>query len=314
MNKFTFLTLLLSCFSSFAQITGKITDTNKEPLSFVSVYLNKSITGTTSNDSGNYELNIKKPGDYTIVFQFLGYKTVKKNVSIQSFPYTLDVSLEDEEIMLDEFSITTNGNPANIIIRKAIESKEINTNKFEDYTSNFYSRGLFKIKNAPKKIFGRTLGDLGGGLDSTRTGIIYLSETVSEITFQKRPKKFKEKIIASKVSGSDNGISFNRAEEVNFDFYRNAVLVAENNLVSPIADGAFSFYTYKLEGSFYDKNEKLISKIKVIPKQVGGRVFNGFIYIVEDDWAIYGIDLVANGKQVGIPIIDKLRFKQNYNY
>ena len=314
MNKFTFLTLLLSCFSSFAQITGKITDTNKEPLSFVSVYLNKSITGTTSNDSGNYELNIKKPGDYTIVFQFLGYKTVKKNVSIQSFPYTLDVSLEDEEIMLDEFSITTNGNPANIIIRKAIESKEINTNKFEDYTSNFYSRGLFKIKNAPKKIFGRTLGDLGGGLDSTRTGIIYLSETVSEITFQKRPKKFKEKIIASKVSGSDNGISFNRAEEVNFDFYRNAVLVAENNLVSPIADGAFSFYTYKLEGSFYDKNEKLISKIKVIPKQVGDRVFNGFIYIVEDDWAIYGIDLVANGKQVGIPIIDKLRFKQNYNY
>ena len=314
MNKFTFLTLLLSCFSSFAQITGKITDTNKEPLSFVSVYLNKSITGTTSNDSGNYELNIKKPGDYTIVFQFLGYKTVKKNVSIQSFPYTLDVSLEDEEIMLDEFSITTNGNPANIIIRKAIESKEINTNKFEDYTSNFYSRGLFKIKNAPKKIFGRTLGDLGGGLDSTRTGIIYLSETVSEIAFQKRPKKFKEKIIASKVSGSDNGISFNRAEEVNFDFYRNAVLVAENNLVSPIADGAFSFYTYKLEGSFYDKNEKLISKIKVIPKQVGDRVFNGFIYIVEDDWAIYGIDLVANGKQVGIPIIDKLRFKQNYNY
>jgi len=314
MNKFTFLTLLLSCFSSFAQITGKITDTNKEPLSFVSVYLNKSITGTTSNDSGNYELNIKKPGDYTIVFQFLGYKTVKKNVSIQSFPYTLDVSLEDEEIMLDEFSITTNGNPANIIIRKAIESKEINTNKFEDYTSNFYSRGLFKIKNAPKKIFGRTLGDLGGGLDSTRTGIIYLSETVSEIAFQKRPKKFKEKIIASKVSGSDNGISFNRAEEVNFDFYRNAVLVAENNLVSPIADEAFSFYTYKLEGSFYDKNEKLISKIKVIPKQVGGRVFNGFIYIVEDDWAIYGIDLVANGKQVGIPIIDKLRFKQNYNY
>ncbi len=314
MNKITFLVLLLSCFSSFAQITGKITDTNKEPISFVSVYLDKSITGTTSNDSGNYELNIKKTGDYVIVFQFLGYKTVKKNLSIQSFPYTLNVSLEDEEILLDEFSITTNENPANIIIRKTIESKEINTNKFEEFTSNFYSRGLFKVKNAPKKIFRQSLGDLGGGLDSTRTGIIYLSETVSEITFQKKPRKFKEKIIASKVSGSDNGISFNRAEEVNFDFYRNAVLVAENNLVSPIADGAFSFYTFKLEGSFYDKNEKLISKVKVTPKQPGGRVFSGFIYIVEDDWAIYGVDLIANGKQVGIPIIDELRFKQNYNY
>ena len=90
-----------------------------------------------------------------------------------------------------------------------------------------------------------------------------LSETVSEITFQKKPSKFKEKIIASKVSGSDNGISFNRAEEVNFDFYRNTVLIADNNLVSPIADRAFSFYTYKLEGSFYDKNEKLTNQIEM---------------------------------------------------
>jgi len=314
MNKIIFFTLLLSCFSSFAQITGKITDTNKNPISFVSIYLDKTITGTTSNDNGNYELNIKKAGDYVIVFQFLGYKTVKKSVSILSFPFTLNVSLEDEEILLDEFSISTKENPANTIIKKTIKNKDKNTNKFQVFTSDFYSRGLFKVKNAPKKILGQTLGDLGGGLDSTRTGIIYLSETVSEITFQKKPRKFKEKIIASKVSGSDNGISFNRAEEVNFDFYKNAVLVAENNLVSPIADEAFSFYTFKLEGSFYDKNEKLISKVKVTPKQLGGRVFSGFIYIVEDDWAIYGVDLIANGKQVGIPIIDELRFKQNYNY
>ena len=27
---------------------------------------------------GNYELNIKTPGEHTIVFQFLGYKTNKK--------------------------------------------------------------------------------------------------------------------------------------------------------------------------------------------------------------------------------------------
>ena len=111
MNKIIYLTLLLSCFSSFAQITGKITDTNKKPLSFVSVYLDKSITGTTSNDSGNYELTIKKTGEYIIVFQFLGYKTVKKNISIKSFPYTLNVSLEDEEIRLDEFSIKTKEYP-----------------------------------------------------------------------------------------------------------------------------------------------------------------------------------------------------------
>ena len=314
MKKIVLLVLLLHSFSSFSQIKGKVTDSDKNPISFVSIYPDKTITGTTSNDAGNYELNIKTPGDYTVVFQFLGYKTIKKIVSITDFPFQLNVAMVDEKVVLDEIFINTGENPANKIIRKAIDNKSNNTDKFKEYTSSFYSRGLFKVKNAPEKILGQRLGDLGGGLDSTRTGIIYLSETVSEITFQKKPAEFKEKIIASKVSGSDNGISFNRAEEANFDFYSNAVLIAENNLVSPISDDAFRYYRYGLEGSFYDKNGRLINKIKVNPKRSRDRVFSGFIYIVEEDWAIYGVDLKASGEQVGIPIIEVLKFKQDYNY
>ena len=314
MKKIVLLVLLLHSFSSFSQIKGKVTDSDKNPISFVSIYPDKTITGTTSNDAGNYELNIKTPGNYTIVFQFLGYKTIKKIVSITDFPFQLNVVMVDEKVVLDEIFINTGENPANKIIRKAIDNKSNNTDKFKEYTSSFYSRGLFKVKNAPEKILGQRLGDLGGGLDSTRTGIIYLSETVSEITFQKKPVQFKEKIIASKVSGSDNGISFNRAEEANFDFYSNAVLIAENNLVSPISDNAFRYYRYELEGSFYDKNGRLINKIKVNPKRSRDRVFSGFIYIVEADWAIYGVDLKASGEQVGIPIIEVLKFKQDYNY
>ena len=314
MKKIVLLVLLLHSFPSFSQIKGKVTDSDKNPISFVSIYPDKTITGTTSNDAGNYELNIKTPGNYTIVFQFLGYKTIKKTVSITDFPFQLNVVMVDEKVVLDEISINTGENPANKIIRKAIDNKSNNTDKFKEYTSSFYSRGLFKVKNAPEKILGQRLGDLGGGLDSTRTGIIYLSETVSEITFQKKPAEFKEKIIASKVSGSDNGISFNRAEEANFDFYSNAVLIAENNLVSPISDNAFRYYRYELEGSFYEKNGRLINKIKVNPKRSKDRVFSGFIYIVEEDWAIYGVDLKASGEQIGIPIIEVLKFKQDYNY
>ena len=314
MKKIVLLVLLLHSFSSFSQIKGKVTDSDKNPISFVSIYPDKTITGTTSNDAGNYELNIKTPGNYTIVFQFLGYKTIKKIVSITDFPFQLNVVMVDEKVVLDEISINTGENPANKIIRKAIDNKSNNTDKFKEYTSSFYSRGLFKVKNAPEKILGQRLGDLGGGLDSTRTGIIYLSETVSEITFQKKPAEFKEKIIASKVSGSDNGISFNRAEEANFDFYSNAVLIAENNLVSPISDNAFRYYRYELEGSFYEKNGRLINKIKVNPKRSKDRVFSGFIYIVEEDWAICGVDLKASGEQIGIPIIEVLKFKQDYNY
>lgn len=313
MKKITTLFFILISSSILAQIKGNITNTKGEPLSFVSVYLNKTITGTTSNDNGDYELNITKTGNYTVVFQFLGFKTLKKNVTITSFPFTLNAVLEEEQVTLDEITITTQENPANAIIRNVIANKDKNTDKLAKFTAKFYSRGLYRIKNAPEKFLGQSLGDFGGGLDSTRSGIIYLSETISEIHQQKRPKQFKEKIIASKVSGRDNGISFNRAEDVNLNFYDNNVEFG-NDLISPISDAAFSYYRFKLEGTFYDKNGKLINKINIIPKRKNDRVFGGSIYVVEEDWALYGANVTVTGAQINIPAVDSLRLKQNFNY
>jgi hypothetical protein len=313
MKKITFLLFLFVSVTVVAQVKGNITDINKNVLPFVSVYLDKTVTGTTSNDNGDYVLELKRTGKHTIVFQFLGYKTLKKVVNITSFPFELNVMLAEERVQLSEISISTKDNPANEIIRNVIANKDKNTDKFAKYTADFYSRGLYRIKDAPEKFLGQSMGDFGGGLDSTRSGIIYLSETVSEIKYQKKPKNFKENIIASKVSGRDNGISFNRAEDANINFYDNSVELG-NDLVSPISTNAFSYYKYKLVGTFYDKNGKLINKIKLIPKRKNDRVFNGVLYIVEDDWALYGADVSVTGAQVNIPVVDVLKLKQNYNY
>ncbi|WP_299049640.1 DUF5686 and carboxypeptidase regulatory-like domain-containing protein [uncultured Polaribacter sp.] len=307
--------LILLCISSIqiAQVTGKITNQKNEPLPFVSVYLDKAAIGTTSNNNGDYILDIKDKGDYTIVYQFLGYKTVKKQIKITNFPYVLNITLEEEKIELDGISISTNDNPANNIIRKTIDNKDKNTDKYANFTAKFYSRGLTKIKNAPKKFLGQSTGDFGGGLDSTRSGIVYLSETFSKIAFQKKPNRFKEKIVASKVSGQDNGVSFNRAEQSNINLYDNSVATF-NDLISPISTNAFAYYKYKLEGTFYDTNGKLINKIKLIPKRKNDRVFEGFIYVVEDDWALYGADLTTSGAQVNLPFVNTLVLKQTYIY
>lgn len=313
MKKITFLILLFTSSIQFAQVKGTITDVKNEPLSFVSIYLDKTVTGTTSNDAGEYVLDINKKGNFTIVFQFLGYKTIKKEVSIATFPFELNVRLEEEDIQLKEISISTKDNPANRIIRNVIANKDKNTDKYSNYTAKFYSRGLTRIKDAPEKFVGISMGDFGGGLDSTRSGIIYLSETFSNISFQKSPKKFKEKIVASKVSGEDNGVSFNRAEDSNIDLYENSIEVF-NDLVSPISSNAFSYYNYKLEGTFYDNNGKLINKINVLPKRKNDRIFEGSIYVVEDDWALYGSDLTTTGKQVNLPFVNSLGLKQTYNY
>jgi hypothetical protein len=312
-NTFTLFSLFLIA-TAFTQIKGKVVDKNKKPLPYVSVYMQNSLSGTTTNNNGEYILETKKTGKQTIIFQFLGYKTLEKTIHIDKLPFVLNTQLQEEKVQLDEVTINSNENPANAIIRKVIANKEKNTDKSSKYTADFYSRGLFKIKNAPKKILGQDVGDLGGGLDSTRSGIIYLSETVSKVWYQKKPKNFKEVIVASKVSGQDNGISFNRAADVNFNLYKNLVPVADATIFSPISSYAFSYYRFKLIGSFYDTNGKLVNKIKIIPRRENDRVFGGFIYVVEDDWAIYGADLTITGEQINNPAIDILHIKQNYNF
>jgi len=313
MNK----SLLLLFFSLFtfllsAQIKGTITDTYKNPLPFVNVVIENTYKGTTTNDDGYFELNITKANTYTIVFTYLGFKTVKKKVAIEEFPFTIDVTLEVGSLTLGEVVVNAEENPANAIMRSAINKRKENLEKIKSYKADFYSRGLIRIKDAPEKILGQEVGDLGGGLDSTRSGIIYLSETISKIQFL-RPDKLKEKITASKVSGDNSGFSFNNAIDVDFNFYNNTVEFG-NEIVSPIANNAFSYYRYQLEGVFYDVRGNLINKINVLPKRKNDPIFSGSIYIVEDQWTIYALELDITGIQARIPAVDIISLKQSFSY
>ena len=308
------LSILLIVFSTLvtAQITGNITDQNNEPLPFVNILIENTYKGTTSNDDGYYELNISTPKNYTIVYSYLGYKTVKKEVSIDKFPYQLDITLVEESVSLSEVVIDSEIDPAIAIMRKAIAQRKANLEKINSYKADFYSRGLIRIKDAPEKLLGQDIGDLGGGLDSTRSGIIYLSETISKIQYL-FPDKLKEMITASKVSGNDNGFSFNAAQDVDFNFYNNTIEFG-NEIISPIANNAFGYYRYKLDGVFYDDRGNLINKIKVTPKRENDPVFSGFIYIVEDQWDIYALELDLTGTQARIPVVDIISLKQSFSY
>lgn len=301
---------LLSCLYCFSQITGNVSNTKDNPLSFVNIYLEGSTTGTTTNSNGTYKLDIERIGTHTIIFKYLGYKTRTETIEISSFPFVLNITLDEESFSLDAVEVNATENPANIIIKKAIEQRTKHSEKIEAYTSDFYSKGLIKIKDAPEKILGQSLGDFGGGLDSTRSGIIYLSETISKI--RKNKTAYNETIVASKVSGDDNGFSFNNASDVDFSYYKNTISFG-NEIISPIADNAFSYYNYSLENSFYE-NKNLINKIKVTPKRTKDKVFSGTIYIIEDTWEIYATDLKVSGVQAQLFAVDTITIKQNFNY
>ncbi|MHC0442289.1 DUF5686 and carboxypeptidase regulatory-like domain-containing protein [Flavobacterium sp. 3-210] len=315
MKNFILSAFLFFSVSNFAQIKGTITDEKGNPLPFVSVFEENTYSGTTSNEQGKYQLNVKEPGKNKIIFQYLGFKTQKLTVASDSKTITLDVKMLEESFALNEVIIDPKNNPADAIIKSAIANKQDNSSKTGRYTADFYSKGMFKVKDLPKKILGKKVdlgADMASNLDSTGTGILYLSETVSKITFEK-PDKLKEKIIASKISGNNRGYSYNTAALSTYDFYDNT-LDFDIKLISPIADNAFSYYKYKLEGSFYDDNKHQIFKIKVIPKRDKEPVFEGYIYIVDDSFAIYAIDLDIKGYRMKNEFTETMNLKQSFSY
>lgn len=302
-------TFFISGDALLAQIKGKVTDENGEPLPAVSVYLQDRSAGTITNDDGIYLLEVTPNTQGNLVFKYLGYTTETRPFQLQNDPLTLDIGLRPQVLNLDEVEVSAGANPGLAIIKKAIARRKAYLSPLEDHTADFYSKGLIKIKNAPERILGQTLGDFGGGLDSTRTGILYLSETVSTISVRKG--QLNETISASKVSGDDNGFSFNTAADVDFLIYRNTVEIG-NKLISPIADNALGFYSYELLGTYYDENNNLINTIAVRPKRENDKTFSGTIYIIEDFWAVDAVDLYTTGNKMGIAPVDTLRLKQNY--
>ncbi len=309
-----FIGLFFITFSTKAQLYGLVTDESDVALPFVNIYIEGSNRGTTTNGDGVYNLPLEKADldtEVTIVFKYLGYTTKTQKIVIDDLKVLLDAQLVASTTSLDEVIVQAGVNPADRIIKATIAARKKNLERLSEYKAKFYSKGVWKVEDAPEKILGQEIGDLGGGLDSTRTGIVYLSETISNIAYQ-RPDNFSEEIVASKISGNDNGFSFNTAVDANFSFYENT-LDLNAQIISPIASNAYVYYKYKLEGTFYEEG-KLINKVKVIPRRENDRIFSGIIYIVEDDWQLYGVDLNTNGTAIQVPIIESLNFKQNFKY
>lgn len=293
-----------------AVVSGKITDENDEPLPYVSVYLAGTTQGATSNKEGSYSLEIPE-GSHEIVFKYIGYKTRTEiiNASWPEQKIMLNVKMEPQPYEITEVTVNANAeDPAYEIIRRAIKMRNYYHGQVKSYSCNVYIKGLQRVTSYPKKFMGYDVNS-AGEIDP-KTGIFYLSESVSKFYF-KQPDKVHEVMLSSKVSGNSKAFSFNRAADLLLDFYKNYVtvnVIAKRGFVSPIGESALFYYNFRFAGIFYE-NGKAVNKIEVIPKRKADPVFRGYIYICENTWRIHSTDLYLI-KDAGIEVVDTLRINQ----
>lgn len=292
-----------------AQISGTVKDQQGYPLPYASIYSKQSTIGTSSNDKGYFSLDLPA-GKHDLILQYIGYETIIIPVNVSDRPQSIgDIQLKEQSVNLSEITVTANAeDPAYAIIRKVMGKRRYYLEQIKSYHCKSYIKSKIRMENMPESFMGQSTGDLGGLLDSTGRGILYLSETESEL-YYRYPEKFREILISSRVSGNDQGFGFNKASDLDFTLYETHTTFGRP-ILSPVAPGAFGYYDYRLIGSFPDQDGHLIYKIALIPKRGEDPVYQGHLYMAGEYWSITQAELQLNAAAMKQPGLESIQIKQ----
>jgi hypothetical protein len=288
------------------QLSGQVTDTKGNPLAYASIFIKGTTNGTTSNSDGFYRISVGHE-ICTLVIKYIGFKTREIAVPAGISDQVFNTMLEPEMYSLGEVVIKAGEDPAYPVIRKAMEKRKYYLYQVEGYSCSVYIKAVQRLLEWPEKIFGQPL--LVSAFIDTTTKIIYLSESVSEFHYR-QPDDYFERMISSKVSGNSRGFSWNRASDLQFNFYEAMIKtdVAPRGLISPLSPSAFFYYRYRHEGTYFE-NGVMVHRIAVLPKRKNDPVFAGHLFIQDNSWRIHGVDLLVT-KDAQLQFIDTLQLKQ----
>ncbi|TNE76310.1 MAG: carboxypeptidase-like regulatory domain-containing protein [Bacteroidetes bacterium] len=296
------LLLLLSiCISTIALgqktlVEGIVRDQlTGDPMPFVTVRFQDSKIGAFTDTSGYYRLDTYYATD-SLIFSFSGYITktvgVQKDIA-QEINITLEVRQTDvQEVFVrppDEF-------PSTVLHKKVIAHKPINDKeKLMSYEYEVYNKIQLDLNNIGDKFkendLIKRLDVVLDYLDSAENGKSYLpailSESVSDFYFKNNPKKKKEVVKATRISGVDN-LQLNQFlgdMYLDVNVYDNYIVLFNKAFVSPAANNARSFYRFYLEDSTFIGNQWCY-KLTFKPKRKGDMVFEGEMWIHDTTYAI----------------------------
>ena len=110
MKLYTFILFLIG-FTLFAnsqnKLSGKITNSQNEPLLGVTVYVEELQKGTSTDENGLYELSNLPNNTIKITVAFIGFKTQVKTISLNEKETFINFILEETVFKMDEVIVST---------------------------------------------------------------------------------------------------------------------------------------------------------------------------------------------------------------
>jgi hypothetical protein len=315
-----FSTLLVS--AQQTKVYGKVTDAQTgELLPYVKVKFYGSKIGAITDSAGNYSIETYYATD-SLQFYFPKYQTIMRPVQ-RDQEQEINIQLEAQVAEIEQVFIRPPDEfPSTTLHKKVIANKDINNKeKLDSYEYELYNKLQLDLNNIGDKFkdrgFVQRLDLVMDYLDSTDNGTSYLpvllSESISNFYFKNRPRKKKEMISASKISGIEN-IQINQLlgdMYLDMNVYDNYINLFQRSFVSPVANFARSFYHFYLEDSTYIDNQWCY-KLRFTPKRSGDLTFQGEMWIHDTTYAVKRIKAnISPGANINY--VQDIYFEQDFD-
>ncbi|PSK89750.1 DUF5686 and carboxypeptidase-like regulatory domain-containing protein [Taibaiella chishuiensis] len=338
LSRIFLLLILLSApgvlFAGLLIVKGRVTDAQTgEALSYASISFQGTDKGGTTNDNGYFELSTDA-NQVKLHITLLGYKTAIKTVSGRG-QHTVDVKLEAENSTLQEVEVKSGkepryrnkNNPAVELIRQVIDHKDENKPGHYDYMEyRQYEKLQIALSNSVEKMKNtkllRKYQFMLNQSDSTKIAgkalfPVFLEEKLTDNYFRRSPEKSITVVQADKKTKIDKFVDNDGLADYldnvyqDVDIYKNNIAFVRQQFLSPVAEGAPTFYKYFITDTLKDVSPWRV-RMMFAPRNKADMLFKGSMDITLDGhYAITAVELSVS-KDINLNWVRDLQVSQQF--
>lgn len=319
---------IVLCFSALftsAQkkiITAIIKDEHSEEgIPFASVQFKNTAAGGLTDSTGTFIYYSDQWPSDTLVITCVGYQPHLLIINPLNDSILITLLLERGTFNEGAF-VKAKVNKGLFLWRKIVEHKSQNDRyRFENFSYELYNKLEIDIKNLNfKKIsnfkpFRPAQVIINQNIDTSegkRYLPTYLTETLSDYYYQKKPTRRREIIKAANTNGIKNEsvIKYLGGTDQVLNVYNNFIAVFDKEFVSPISDNGDFSYNYNVTDT-QQMGAFRFYHLVFTPKRKGTNTFEGDCWVHAGTFAIQKMNLRL-GKDANVNFLEKLSLIQEY--
>lgn len=320
---FTIVVLMKQADAQSKRISGTVKDSHsEEPVPFASVSFQNTTIGKLTDSAGYFSFYFDKwPATDSLLITCVGYQRLTLYIDKSKDSILANLLLE-RGTFNEGVKVKTKVNKGLFLWKKIVQNKPRNDRyRFNNFSYELYNKLELDIKNfnvnriakfKPLRPVGELLKQNMDSSEGIKYLPTYLTESISDYYYQKKPLKRREVIKGANTNGVKNEsiVKFLGGMDQNINVYNNFIPVFNKEFVSPASDNGDLYYNYRVIDTQLVSGNRFYHLV-FVPRRKGTNTFEGDCWVHGGSFAIQKMNLRL-GKEANVNFVETLSLIQEY--